>query len=169
MHLLLMILIITSLVWAVYADGSSSLPGGSEQVLRYGRELLLALRPGAAPTLVFLENVPDCLVRRHDRQRPRKRGGRGGIRQRLRRRRDRPSLPSIIFSNVHSLRNKLDELRVNAQICHEYREACLMAYTETRFPKDFPDQLKQVQGFTNVRLDSDGSSGKRREGRVRLH
>lgn len=165
-NILLVILIITAIVWGEYADGTRKSPGAGEQVLRYGRDLLLSLRPRATPTRDIFGDVPSCLVRQEDKKRPRKRGRRGGIRQRLRRRPDRPPLPSIIFSNVRSLRNKLDELRLNTRICHDYREACVMAFTETWFQEDFPDQLTQVQGFTNVRLDRDGSSGKRRGGGV---
>ncbi|XP_063050601.1 alpha-1,6-mannosylglycoprotein 6-beta-N-acetylglucosaminyltransferase B-like [Engraulis encrasicolus] len=138
------LLVLAPLLWVEFADGNSS-PAGSEQVLRYGRELLLALRPGAIPTPGFLENIPGHLVRQRERQRPRKRGRRGGIRQRLRRRRDRPPLPSVIFSNARSLRNKLDELRLYTRTCHEYREACLLAFTETWLQEDFPDQLTQEE------------------------
>jgi len=34
---------------------------------------------------------------------------------------DVTNLPSIILSNVRSLRNKMDELRLNRRYCHEYR------------------------------------------------
>lgn len=165
-NMLFVSLIIVSLVLAEYTGGAYGSPGRSDQVLRYGRELLLTLRPGAIQTPGLLANVPGHLLRREHRQRPCKRGRRGGIRQRLGQRRDRPPLPSIILSNACSLRNKLDELRLNARICQEYREACLMAYTETWFQEDFLDQLTQVQGFTNVRLDRDDNSGRRRGGGV---
>lgn len=41
-----------------------------------------------------------------------------------------------------------------------------MIFTGTWFQEDFPDQLTQIQGFTNVRLNRDDSLGKRRGGEV---
>ncbi|KAJ8364457.1 hypothetical protein SKAU_G00132880 [Synaphobranchus kaupii] len=43
-----------------------------------------------------------------------KRGRRGGIRNRLRRRYTRPPLPSIILSKLRSLNNKVDEIQAYA-------------------------------------------------------
>lgn len=56
---------------------------------------------------------------------------------------------------AHSLRNKMEELRLNTRVCHEYREFCLI-FTETWLQEDFQDALVQVQGFTNVRMDITG-------------
>ncbi|KAJ4935532.1 hypothetical protein JOQ06_017064, partial [Pogonophryne albipinna] len=66
-------------------------------------ECLLSLRRRAAPEPGLLDYVPEELLKR-----PRKRGRRGGIK------------PSILFSNVRSLRNKLEELRLNTRILNEY-------------------------------------------------
>ena len=50
-----------------------------------------------------------------------KRGRKGGIRARAKRNRHRLSLPSIIFGNVRSLNNKVDELpaRVRYLFCDQ--------------------------------------------------
>ncbi|XP_060780915.1 uncharacterized protein LOC132888838 [Neoarius graeffei] len=80
---------------------------------RYSRDALLALRhksPSLLP-LPFLSDIP-VELRRPTR---RKRGRRGGIRNRLRRRYTKPPLPVIILSNVRSLNNKIDDLRTHAR------------------------------------------------------
>lgn len=63
---------------------------------------------------------------------PRKRGKMGGVRQRLRKQRlRRIPLPTIVMANVQSLRNKIDELQATVHVHHTYREACILAFTET--------------------------------------
>ncbi|KAK0155032.1 RNA-directed DNA polymerase from mobile element jockey [Merluccius polli] len=109
----------------------------------YSREWLLSLRQKATPEPGLLDEVPEELLRT-GRRRLRKRGRRGGIQHRLRRRRHKPPLPYIL------LMNKMDELRINTKVCHEYRESSLMIFTETWLQGDVPDQLMQVQDFKNV-------------------
>lgn len=41
------------------------------------------------------------------------------------------TLPSILLSKVQSLRNKMDELPMNVKHILEYRNACVIAMTET--------------------------------------
>ena len=61
----------------------------------------------------------------------RKRGRSGGVRLRLKcQRLHRIPLPSIRLANVQSLRNKTDELQANSNYLHEYRNACIMAFSE---------------------------------------
>lgn len=48
---------------------------------------------------------------------------RGGMRQGLWQRGNRPPLPSMIHSNMRSLKRKMDELQYNATACYEYRES----------------------------------------------
>ena len=57
----------------------------------------------------------------------RKRGRKGGVRQRLRKMKHKPPLPSMILANVRCLKGlKMDELRANATFFNEYRDACLI-------------------------------------------
>ena len=57
----------------------------------------------------------------------RKRGRRGGLRQRLKRQgHHQITLPSVILANVQSLRNKVEELQASVKFLEEYRSACLL-------------------------------------------
>ena len=85
--------------------------------LRYSREFLLGLQNSVSPipTLYF----PSEMYKNGDsvKDRKHKRGKKGGVRRRLKKARTRPPLPSIILSNVRSLRPKapnttFDELQV---------------------------------------------------------
>lgn len=134
----------------------------------HSREWLLSLRQKATPGPGLLDEVPEELLRK-GRRRLRKRGRRGGIQHRLRRRRHKPPLPYMLLSNVRSLRNKMDELRINTKVCYEYRESSVMIFTETWLQCDVPDQLVQVQGFKNVRMDRNSNSGKARGGEISVY
>ena len=99
----------------------------------------------------------------------RKRGRRGGVRLRLKRQRlRRIPLPSIILANVQSLRNKTDELQANSNYLHEYRNACIMAFSETWLSSRDSDADLSISGFgAPVRLDRDAeSTGKSQGGGV---
>ena len=172
--LLLLMLITASICTGIQYNnvGTVLLPRGSEQApWVYGRDWLLSLRRKATPEPEpgLLEHVPEELLQRRGERKPRKRGKRGGIQQRLRRRCNKPPLPSILLSNARSLRNKMEELRLNARVCHEYRESCLMVFTESWLQDDFPDELIQVPGFTTVRMDRNANSGKRRGGGICMY
>ncbi|KAJ4923022.1 hypothetical protein JOQ06_015372 [Pogonophryne albipinna] len=109
-------MLITSSIRCLQSEANAGIAVGSEQVLRlYDRECLLSLQRRAAPEPGLLDYVPDELLKR-----PQKRGRRGGIKHRLRRRCNTPPLPSIVFSNVRSLRNQVEELRLNTRILNEY-------------------------------------------------
>ena len=87
----------------------------------------------------------------------RKRGRRGGIRQRLKRLGQRHiPLLTIMLANVQSLRNKVHELQTNIKFLEEYRSACLLAITET-WLKDYDSQSDlRIDGFGEpFRLDRD--------------
>lgn len=71
-------------------------------------------------------------------------------------------LPSMILSNMRSLRNKIEELRTNSRICYEYRDSCLMVFTETWLHPDVPNSFVELEGFSLVRADRDETSGKTR-------
>lgn len=130
----------------------------------YSREELLSLRPAKS---TLQTDIPEVVRRqRAYLVRPRRRGKRGGIRLRLRNRGNKPPLPSMILSNVRSLRNKIEELRTLSRICYEYRESCLMAFTETWLHPDVPNSLVELEGFSLVQADRDVTSGKTRGGGV---
>ncbi|KAK0133035.1 hypothetical protein N1851_031594 [Merluccius polli] len=133
--------------------------------LCYSKHALMSLRPTG---LIPPADLPDDLKIQPARGRQRRRGRRGGIRQRLRRRGNRPPLPSLLLSNVRSLRSKMEELRVNSKICFEYRESSVMVFTETWLHQDIPDSLIRLDGFSLIRADRTELSGKSRGGGVCL-
>ncbi|KAG1940176.1 hypothetical protein F2P79_016894 [Pimephales promelas] len=136
---------------------------GNSLALSYTRLELLALRAaGDHPPPNLIEDIRSSDPGR----RTRRRGKRGGIRQHLRRRGNRPPLPSMILSNVRSLKRKMDELRINASACYEYRESSIMVFTETWLRPDVPDSLCEVEGFSFIRSDRSETSGKERGGGI---
>ena len=145
-----------------------TLPSGvGELPLTYARDVLLSLRyigadsPADLPEAVRIQPSDWERKRKQPRKQPRKRGRRGGVRQRLRRRCSRPPLPSMILCNARSLRNKIDELRIMAKVCFEYRESCLLVVTETWLHTDISDSLIDLEGFSVVRADRGETSGKK--------
>ena len=106
-------------------------------------------------------NIPPECTRR-------KRGKRGGIRRKSRRRGYHPFMPRIVFGNVRSVVNKIDELRANCKYLHEYREACVIGLVETWLESNIPDSAMDVEGFKLLRCDRNEQSGKLRGGGVAL-
>ncbi len=142
---------------------------GSLPPLTYSRDALLSLRIkdiNVIPAVDFTVAVEEQLL---PRNRLRKRGRRGGIRQRVRKRGTRPPLPSVIMGNVRSLRRKIEELRISARVCYEYREAGIIALTETWLHQGIPDSLFELDGFSLVRLDRMEATGKSRGGGIGVY
>ena len=69
------------------------------------------------------------------------------MKQRLRKRKYNPPLPSILLANVRSLRNKIDELHVNTKYLTEYRDSCLLCFSETWLTDNISNNALQVDGF----------------------
>ena len=98
--------------------------------------------------------------------RKRKRGKKGGVRARLRKRKFRPALPSIVTGNCRSLRNKLDELKACVNYRYEYRDSCMMCFSGTWFSPRDSESSTAIEGFTCVRNDRTSDSGKSTGGGV---
>ena len=83
-------------------------------------------------------------------------------------RRKMPALPTVLLSNVQSIRNKLDELAVWASLKHEVKDTCLLAFTETWLSDLDRDENLLLTGFgAPFRLDrSPEITNKRRGGGV---
>lgn len=103
----------------------------------------------------------------------RKRGRRGGLHQRLKTLRldncrKLPPLPSVLLSNVQSIRNKLDELETYAKFKREVKDTCLLAFTETWLGDANPDLDLNLTGFGSpIRMDrSSEITGKNQGGGV---
>ena len=94
-----------------------------EAQITYTRDFLLSLK---SPAPRFHPNdtsllPPECV--RGNNPKVRKRGRKGGIRERVKRQPYRQSLPSVMLGNVQSLRNKAEELRActpNQTVCCVY-------------------------------------------------
>jgi len=102
----------------------------------------------------------------------RKRGRRGGIRVRSRRQPlARIALPSIILTNARSLRNKIDDLQAHVRYQHEFKEACILALTETWLGEKDRDNEMEIDGFgAPLRTDREAAiTGKSRGGGVCLY
>ena len=94
----------------------------------------------------------------------RKRGKKGGIRQRLKRRGSRPPLPLIVLANVRSIRNKMDEISAHVRYDSIFRGCSIMCFTETWLDADDNDNFITIDGFSCVRGDRTAESGKKKGG-----
>ncbi len=157
---LLFLVILADLVWS----------HPHSQTIQHTREFLLNLqwnRQIVDPTLssrisnINREIISDPVITRNDFKKVayiRKRGRKGGVRQRIRKQLQNNCipLPSIILANVQSLRNKTDELHGNISHLREYRDVCIMAFTETWLTAADSDASLDMTGFgPPVRLDRD--------------
>ena len=142
----------------------------------YSREFLLGFQNSDSPipTLDF----PSEMYKNGDSVKDRKckRGKKGGVRRRLKKARTCPPLPSIILSNVRSLRPKapnttFDELQGNVVFRSEFREACVLCFTETWFCENISDDSVTIDGFGSpFRCDRDCDvTGKKRGGGVCMY
>lgn len=141
-----------------------------QHTFRYSREFLLGLQwshPAVTDFNINLltGNLPlELLIGRNinftKQGQTRKRGKRGGVKQRTRKllSRNRIPLPSVILANVRSLMNKTEELRANVLHLRDYRDACLMAFTETWLTESDSDSdsALEISGFgAPLHLDRD--------------
>lgn len=62
-------------------------------------------------------------------------------------------LPTMILSNAQSIKKKADELRANTRYLHEYREAYVLAFSETWLNETVPDSEVCPEGLTITRMD----------------
>ena len=101
------------------------------------------------------------------RKRHRKRGKRGGVRTRCRRRGPRVPVPTVVSGNVRSLRNKMDELTALRRWNFAHHEASMLCLSETWLQENKdPDTAYAMDGFSLIRSDRDEKSGKSRGGGV---
>ena len=166
----IVVLIVLGALFTIGFGEPNSNNGG--QYLRYSRELLLSLRrvhsQPAAPNPPLAVELPPARESASDSgrsHRQRKRGKRGGVRQRFRRQSTRPPLPCVILGNVRSLRSKMDDLHASVKYLNEYRESSMMCFTETWLDETIDDQHLSVDGFgVPVRSDRTEASGKTKGG-----
>ncbi|KAI3376730.1 hypothetical protein L3Q82_016491 [Scortum barcoo] len=92
--------------------------------------------------------------------RKQKRGKRGGLLARLKANAGRPPIPSLFLSNVRSLDNKLDLLRLRLGVSREMRNCSVLCLTETWLNDNMPDPAFQLDGRLLFRADRNQQSGK---------
>ena len=138
-------------LWMIFCVVSCCDPVIQHGAIRYSRSELLSLRP--TPGLPHPLIATDIPIRR-------KRGKRGGLKARLRRRPTRPPLPSIVFLNAQSLRKKMDELHIKTRTHNVFRETCVIACCETWLNASVPDHDVLLDGFSLYRSDRTKASGK---------
>lgn len=130
---------------------------GKDCVATYTREHLLLLRHPATPGESVLNSLDKYPELRNTGTREwtkiKKRGSRGGVRERLKRRGSRHPLPVITFSNVRSLSNKMNELTAKIQYDKEFRQSNLICFTESWLKEEMSDP--NLPGYTLIRADRD--------------
>lgn len=141
------------LLWSVFCRLLARLPVHGES-LQYTQEFLLLLRNARGgsvdPNLVFPEEIiqPPAPTP----------GAQSWIPPRARRKRGHRKipLPSIMLANVQSLRNKVDEVQAHVRFLEEYRDVCILAFTETWLKEHVSQDVMEIDGFgAPFRLDRD--------------
>ena len=128
--------------------------------LTYDHNELFELRPAQK----WINNNTLSSIPRDIRKRTR--GRRGGVRLKMRSRKDKPFMPPITFGNCRSLHNKIDELRLNTKFMYQYRETCCIALTESWLTEVIPDAAVEIPNFTLIRADRDTATCKKSGGGV---
>ena len=119
----------------------------------------IARRPGS-PWIT----IPAGRRRRRRRERKQKRGCRAGVLVRLRRRPNKPPLSSVFLTDVRSLANKMDELKLQAAMNNTVKDSCVLLFTETWLHSSIPDTAMELAGRTVHRHDRTRDSRKSRGG-----
>ncbi|KAK0131527.1 hypothetical protein N1851_033782 [Merluccius polli] len=153
-------------LWTLFSRFACGQHVGGGEAITYSRELLLALRPLAVsdnilhiPRSLRISSLQAAASGILSKKHRRKRGRRGGVQRRLRKyglrdRRRLPALPTILLSNVQSIRNKMDELEAHSRCKRDFRETCLLAFTETWLGDADPNEDLHITGFGYpVRMD----------------
>lgn len=144
------------LLFLAVNDASTASPAVNSAGTRYtySRDALLQLNRlisadlSQDPILNDLGGDLNFIRRNFVRRKRRKRGRRGGVKIRVRKRSlSRTPLPSMILGNVQSLRNKLDELQGHAGLQKDFKDCCVMAFTETWLTEQDQDNELLIDRF----------------------
>ena len=120
-----------------------------DSTVRYTREYLIEMK--TRPLSLTRPDIDfECPSRKPVTKK--KRGSRGGVRNRLRRRGARLPMPSVTLTNARSLRNKMTELETLIKCDGDYRRSNLICVTETWLSKD---DKAELEGYEPYRLDRD--------------
>ena len=89
----------------------------------------------------------------------RKKGKKGGVKQRIRRHGCKLYLHSLILGNVRSFQNKMEELLADVKYANEFRSASLMCFTEA-WNENVADSHVNIEGLSIFRADRTNDSEK---------
>ena len=141
--------IVFIILWIICKESGALLPeprvNARVNGLTYSQDDLLQLR-SSMPYGIQAPILPGEIRRR-------KRGRRGGVQTRVRKRPHRPPLPTIILANVRSLRKQMDELHAKCQVERTFKEACIISVTESFLDETVADSEVHLDGFTLFRAD----------------
>ena len=154
--------LVTDLAQTIFVPRASQHGGG--HILTYTREYLLSLNiqhDTDTPAPAFIFDMTNTTRKdnnsngsgNNNNKRRKKRGSRGGIQNRLKRRGCRLPLPAITFSNVRSLQNKMDEISALSKLDGNFRRSSLLCFTETWLNEDISNT--DLTGYTCIRFDRD--------------
>lgn len=116
------------------------------------------------PTEILVSNST-LRGRRRRWDRKQKRGGRGGLKAKLRANPWRTPLPSLLLANVRLLENKMDHLQLKLTTSVEVTNCCALTLVETWLTPLIPDAAVSLDGLTTFCLDRDWElTGKTRGG-----
>ena len=156
------VIVVFLAILRLICDNIALQPDAGNGLLTYSRDELLLHRASLWSNIKPAVDLPSEL-------KPRKRGKRGGIRSRVRRRPFRPPLPTVIMANVRSLRNTMDLLHARSRYQKTFKDVCIIALSETWLDESVPDSEVSLDNFTIIRADRTRDSGKRRCGGVCLY
>ncbi|RUS89160.1 hypothetical protein EGW08_003103 [Elysia chlorotica] len=147
---------------ATFCCGKVECQPTMSSIISYSAAMLRELRP---------QCLSSCEHTQHTfpQQPGRKRGRKGGVKQRSRRRKAKQFLPTFVFGNIRSIGNKLDELSACSKHLYEYREASFLGFVETWLNDRTPDSAINIDGFSVLRGDRTEASKKSRGGGVCLY
>ncbi len=93
------------------------------------------------------------------------------MRWKVRARGNKLPLPTVVLANTRSLSKQLPELQSALRCFTEYRDSCLLCFTETWLKDTIDNSLLRVAGFSDpVRTDRDPQvTGKKVGGGVCIH
>ena len=148
-------------VFASLATGVSDNWGNGYRVV-YSRDLLMQLRQVPPADYSYPNTIyhDDDVARSEDADSsdlPRHKRRRAGVRVRTRRRGMRPPVPTLMFGNVRSVRNKVDELEACCRFNSEFRDSAVICLTETWLEQRDADSTVQIDHFNLFRGDRKGT------------
>ncbi|CAG5867200.1 unnamed protein product, partial [Menidia menidia] len=153
----------------------------STLALQYSRTELLQLNRGAQYLPIGHYTIPPEIIkpptgtpaaasrRRKRCERGQKRGKRAGVGARLKAKPFRLPLPTIFLSNARSIRNKIDEIRLQLSTLKDLNNCCCMIFSETWLDSSTPDAAIELADRSVYRADRTADSGKKTGGGLSIY